>query len=294
MISTRLAFRALRLALAGRTADPVQDYDAASADYDSFFTPVMGAHSAAALDRVTVKPGQTVVELACGTGHLTRAISARMEGRGRIRAVDMSRGMLAVARDKVAATPQLDVTFSQGDMTAFLRGLPDAGTDVVVCGWAICYGRPVALLREIRRVLRPGGEVVIVETRADALSALMRPLERVFSDDPSLLTGLVRVSLPKNAEVVRRWFARAGLDVTHAGEGAEVLPVATPDAALEWVQRSGAAAGFKDAVAADREAEVLARLRDALADQVSRSGPLRIAHTFVVVAGARPAGGGQP
>lgn len=288
MTKTRLAVRALRLAMTRKNADPIHDYDAASADYDAFFTRVMGVRSKSALDTVSIRPGQTVIELACGTGHLTHAISERMERRGVIRAVDLSSGMLAVAQEKVRSSAELDVSFTEGDMQEFLRAQPDGQADVVVCGWAICYAKPVALLRQIRRVLRPGGQVVIVETRADALAMLVGSLDRVFVDDPSLLTGLIRMSLPKNAQVVARWFGKAGLTVTHTREGAETLPVATPEAALEWVQRSGAAAGFKDAIDSAREQEVLGRVRDALAEQAASMGGLTVIHTFVVVAGVNP------
>ncbi|WP_326957575.1 class I SAM-dependent methyltransferase [Amycolatopsis sp. NBC_01286] len=291
MTKTRLAIRALRLALSGKNADPIHDYDAASADYDAFFTRVMGVHSESALDQVSIRPGQTVIELACGTGHLTQAMSERMQWRGVIRAVDLSSGMLAIAREKVRPSTELDVSFTEGDMQQFLRAQPDGQADIVVCGWAICYAKPVALLRQIRRVLRPGGEVVIVETRADALASLVTSLQQVFVDDPSLLTGLIRMSLPKNAQVVARWFSRAGLTVTHTGEGSETLPVVTPEAALEWVQRSGAAAGFKDAIDSAREQEVLCRVRDALAEQAASTAGLSLTHTFVVVTGVSPVDG---
>ncbi|TCO62239.1 class I SAM-dependent methyltransferase [Actinocrispum wychmicini] len=289
MSKTRLAVRALRLAITRSTSDPIHDYNAASPTYDSFFTKVMGVHSVAALDQVTIRPGNTVVELACGTGHLTEAIGERLAGRGVIRAVDKSPGMLEVARAKVTGSSLLDVTLEAGDMEEFLRRQPTASADVVVCGWAICYGKPPQLLRQIHRVLKPEGHVLIIETRADALQNLVRPLERVFADDPSLLTSLIRISLPKSAAVVARWFEKAGLVVTHQSEGSQVLPVTTPDAALEWVQRSGAAAGFKDAVDSQREEEVLRKLRDELAVQVASSGQLQLRHTFLVVTGRKPA-----
>ncbi|MEV6829205.1 class I SAM-dependent methyltransferase [Amycolatopsis sp. NPDC051102] len=284
MISTRLAIRALRLAVTRASSNPIRDYDAASQDYDSFFTRVMGKHSADALELVKIVPGDVVVELACGTGHLTTRIQERLDSRGTILAVDKSPGMLAVAREKVTPRPGLTVDLQVGDMTEFLRALPDASADIVICGWAICYAKPVQLLKQIHRVLRPGGQVLVVETRADALRTLVESLEQVFAQDPSVMTALIRVNLPKNADVVARWFTRAGLSVSRREEGEQLLPVHSPDEALEYVQRSGAAAGFKDAVDASREAEVLAKLRTALAE---RAGELTLRHTYVVVSGRK-------
>ncbi|MGW6916526.1 class I SAM-dependent methyltransferase [Kitasatospora sp. NPDC054939] len=288
-----LAARALRLTLSRTHADPTPDYDAASTSYDTYFSPVMGVHSIAALDEVAIRPGDRVVELACGTGHLTHEIVRRLEGRGSVHAVDKSPGMLAVAKAKVLPetlrSPGLDVSLEEGDMEEFLRTRPTGGADLVVVGWAICYSKPVKLLEQIRRVLRPGGRIVVIETRGDALKTLIDQLEKVFAADPSLLTGLVRVNLPKDAATVARWFARAGLTVDVQRDGHQVLPVDTPDAALEWVQRSGAAAGFKDAVDQSREQHALGLIRDGLAEHTAKHGPLELRHTFVVVTGTSPA-----
>ncbi|MFD9907020.1 class I SAM-dependent methyltransferase [Streptomyces sp. NPDC059063] len=287
-----LAARALRLALNRSHADPTADYDAASSSYDTFFSPVMGGHSTAALDEVPIRPGDRVVELACGTGHLTAEIIRRLEGRGSVRAVDKSGGMLEVAKGKVASlvelAPALHVELSEGDMDSFIRAQPAASADLVVVGWAICYTKPPKLLAEIERVLRPGGRVMVIETRADAHQALTHGLEKVFADDPSLLTSLIRVALPKNAAAVARWFAKAGLTVTGQRDGAQTIPAHTPAAVLEWVQRSGAAAGFKTAVDNDREQLVLDRVEAALAQLLKEKGALEIQHTFVVVTGAKP------
>src|SRR5262245_51644698 len=126
MPSVKLVLRAARLYLGGRRADPIPDYDLASTAYDDFFSEVMGVHGVGALDEVPVRPGDAIVELACGTGHLAAAVARRLGDAGSIRAVDLSGGMLAVARERLRAFPHLDVTLEQGDMLAFVERLPDA------------------------------------------------------------------------------------------------------------------------------------------------------------------------
>lgn len=287
-----LAARALRLTLSRTNADTTPDYDAASSSYDTYFSPVMGVHSLAALREVTVSPGDDVLELACGTGHLTHEIVRRLEGRGSVRAVDKSPGMLSVAKAKVLPeamrSPDLEVSLEEGDMEEFLRTRPNDSADLVVVGWAICYSKPVRLLEQIKRVLRPGGRIVVIETRGDALKTLIEQLEKVFTADPSLLTGMIRVNLPKDAATVARWFTKAGLTVDVQRDGHQVLPATTPEEALEWVQRSGAAAGFKDAVDQSREEHALELIRKGLAEHVARHGALELRHTFVVVTGTNP------
>lgn len=279
-----LALRAARLFVTGSRADPTPDYDVASLTYDEAFTATMGRHSRALLARVPFGEGSDVVELACGTGHLTEEIVRRQAGSGTLRVVEKSPGMLAVARAKVEALPgpRSHVEWTEGDMTAFLQALPDDSADAVVCGWAICYSQPVRLFKEIDRVLRPGGTVGIIETRADALGALRRGFEDLVAEEPRMLTGLIRVSLPSDAAEVARWMRKAGLEPDHLDEGEQEWPCRTADDALEWVERSGAGAGFRNSFDMSREGEIRDRLRAILRRQEASSEGLSLRHPFVV------------
>ncbi|MEV8514215.1 methyltransferase domain-containing protein [Dactylosporangium sp. NPDC051484] len=288
MPTARLALRAAGLILRGKRADPTPDYDVASTGYDDFFSKVMGGHGRGALGEVVIEPGDRVVELACGTGHLTEAVAEQLRGRGSIKAVDMSGGMLAMARKRLAAHPGLDTELEQGDMLAFIERQPSRSADLVVCGWAICYTKPARLLRQIHRVLVPGGRVVIIETRDDALVLLRDSLEAVLGSDPSMMTRMVHVSLPKNPGVLRRWFEQTGLQPLVLREGEQVLPWKTAEEAVEWVERSGAAAGFRDAIQASRLPELRSKLRDELHRRLVQDPTLRLTHTFVVGVAARP------
>jgi len=98
-----------------------------------------------------LEPG-TVLDAACGTGRY----SARLAARGHhVIGVDQSDAMLAIARRKL---PQ--ATFCRGD----LRSLPvdDDSVDAVVCALALVHLSDLsAALAEFRRVLRPGGRLIV-------------------------------------------------------------------------------------------------------------------------------------
>jgi hypothetical protein len=114
------------------------------------------------------------------------------------------------------------------------------------------------------------------------LGSLRKAFERVVAKDPSMLTGLIRVSLPHNGDSVARWFRRSGLHADVVREGEQVWPCDTAEQALEWVESSGAGAGFRDSFDMTREAEIRKELYDALADAAAQPGGLRLAHPFVV------------
>lgn len=97
-----------------------------------------------------------ILELAAGTGILTEQLIARKPPASSLIATDLNAPMLAVAERRLAGRP---VTWEVADATALPFG--DASMDVVLCqfGWMFFPDKAQAL-REARRVLRPGGQLL--------------------------------------------------------------------------------------------------------------------------------------
>jgi demethylmenaquinone methyltransferase/2-methoxy-6-polyprenyl-1,4-benzoquinol methylase len=105
--------------------------------------------------REAVQPGDRVLDACCGTGDL--AVAARQEGAGEIVGVDFSEQMLERARRKA---PELE--WIQADVLAL--PLEDASFDAVVVGFGVRNVEDLeAGIRELRRVLKPGGRLGILE-----------------------------------------------------------------------------------------------------------------------------------
>jgi demethylmenaquinone methyltransferase / 2-methoxy-6-polyprenyl-1,4-benzoquinol methylase len=101
-----------------------------------------------------VAPGDRVLDACCGTGDL--ALAAQAEG-GKVTGLDFSEGMLERARRKSA-----DIEWIRGDL---LR-LPfqDAAFDAVTVGFGVRNVEDLdPALRELRRVLKPGGRLAVLE-----------------------------------------------------------------------------------------------------------------------------------
>jgi demethylmenaquinone methyltransferase/2-methoxy-6-polyprenyl-1,4-benzoquinol methylase len=101
------------------------------------------------------------LDLACGTGDLAFALASRMPN-GSVLGLDICQRMIDLARRKCPAGPAPRIVFQVGDMMAL--GLADAAIDLVSCGYGL---RNVpdfrTSLREIHRVLKPGGHFVCLE-----------------------------------------------------------------------------------------------------------------------------------
>jgi SAM-dependent methyltransferase len=175
----------------------------------------------------------------------------------------------------------LNVNIHQGDMIDFLKSFPSSSVDVVVCGWAICYTNPAVFLKEINRVLKPKGQVGIIETRIDSEEILMKAFEQVLNNDPSYLQRYININLPPNVHTLQKWFTKGNLKTMDYWEGEQILPCKNAEDALEWAMRSGAAAGFMDVLDRNREEEILFRIKEQINSLINQGIEFKLSHTYV-------------
>jgi ubiquinone/menaquinone biosynthesis C-methylase UbiE len=130
---------------------------AAAEIYESKFVPALFAEWAPHLvDFAGIRPGQAVLDVACGTGIVARTVADRLGDGGRIVGLDLNPAMLAVAR-----RVRPDVEWREGDAAAL--PFPDGSFDAVLCQMALMFFPDRAgALREMRRVAGVGGTVAIV------------------------------------------------------------------------------------------------------------------------------------
>ncbi len=129
--------------------------DAASA-YEALFVPALfGQWAPKVADAAQIRPGQRVLDVACGTGILAREIARRIGSAGRVVGVDPSAGMIAVAKRLAPA-----IEWREG--VAESLPYPDQSFDVVVSQFGLMFftDRRQAL-REMLRVLAPGGRLAV-------------------------------------------------------------------------------------------------------------------------------------
>jgi SAM-dependent methyltransferase len=105
---------------------------------------------------VGASPGQKILDVACGSGLPALALAERVGPTGKVVAVDVAPKMLTATQRKAAATGLRNVETRESSADAI--GGPDAAFDAVTCkdGLMFCPD-VVAAIRELRRVLKPGG-----------------------------------------------------------------------------------------------------------------------------------------
>jgi ubiquinone/menaquinone biosynthesis C-methylase UbiE len=111
------------------------------------------------LENVSLRPGQRVLDVACGTGIVARLAAPRVAPSGRVVGIDLNEAMLAVARAH-AQDAAIAIDWKQGDATSL--PFADAAFDAVLCQQGLqFFPDKVGALRELRRVAAPGGLVAL-------------------------------------------------------------------------------------------------------------------------------------
>ena len=132
-----------------------RDLDAA-ASYQELLVPALMQEWAPRLaDAARIGPGDRVLDVACGTGVLTREAAGRIGPTGTVTGLDLSPEMLAVA---ARLSPGL--RWQQGSAESL--PFPDGSFDAVVSQFGLMFfPDQVAALREMMRVLAPGGRLAV-------------------------------------------------------------------------------------------------------------------------------------
>jgi SAM-dependent methyltransferase len=233
--------------------EPQNEYQRDAARYLQTIVALFGDYKRRSFAFLLPEPGQTVVEVGCGTGEDALALAGVVGPSGRVVAIDPNEALLAGARDKAAAAGVTHIDWISGGLPDL--PLPDASCDRARADRVFQHlpDLPAALAGMIR-VVKPGGWVSVLDVdwgslRVDAAdpartAALLALTGRVVphADAGTRLYGLFRRAGLAGVEVyaetvcVRDWpVARMiwGLD-TLAAKAAEAGLV-TAGEAEEWV-----------------------------------------------------------
>lgn len=129
--------------------------DAAGRYQDVLVPALMETWAPRVADAAAIRPGDRVLDVACGTGVLSRAAASRAAPTGTVTGLDLNPAMLAVAA-------RLSPTLRWKQGTADALPFPDRTFDVVVSQFGLMFfPDPAAALREMMRVLVPGGRLAV-------------------------------------------------------------------------------------------------------------------------------------
>ncbi|MEV7043209.1 methyltransferase domain-containing protein [Amycolatopsis sp. NPDC051061] len=185
------------------------------------YNAIVGAFNDDLFRIAAIAPGDHVLDVGCGTGHVT-LLAARRADPGHVVGIDLSAPMLERARADAAAQDIANVRFEQGD--AQVHPFADAGFDVAISrGGVMFFEDAVAAFGNIRRGLRPGGRLAFLGPQGGGpdsdyarATAALKPLMRAPSPASRGMGSLV------DPARIREVLEAAGFD------GIRVEPVTAP------------------------------------------------------------------
>lgn len=142
----------------------VAEYAKVAEDYDERWAFYLEATTRETLRRLPMTSSARVLDVGCGTGELLRRLQAKFPG-SVLAGLDPVPEMLAVARGKLSGNEDLRVGYA--DSLPWATGTFDV---LVSCNMFHYITHPVAALREMARVLRPGGSLVLTDWCDDYLA----------------------------------------------------------------------------------------------------------------------------
>ncbi|MGH8202244.1 MAG: class I SAM-dependent methyltransferase [Steroidobacteraceae bacterium] len=135
-------------------------WDRAADHYEPLWGAPLGHARAAVLEFAALAPGERVLDVASGTGLITFEAARAVGPEGDVLGIDVSRRMVELSMRRARTLEMANCRFAP--MDAEMLTLPDASFDVVICALGLMYvPDPERALREMQRVLRPGGRAAI-------------------------------------------------------------------------------------------------------------------------------------
>ena len=266
------------------TGPSLQEQIEAAEAYETLLVPgLTGEWACRVADAAAIQPGDRVLDVACGTGALTRAVMSRTGSGSGIAGVDAGAGMLEVAR-RLAPDPD----FRQA--TAEALPFPDGSFDALVSQFGLMFfGDRSRALREALRVLVPGGRLAVaVWDRLESMPA--------YGEEVALVERIAgaHAAYPLRApfalgdrEALVRLFEASGAARVNATTSGGTARFASLRIMIEadlrgWLPVMGVV------LAEAQIAQILREAEDALARYVGADGTLAFDTSVHIVTGTRP------
>lgn len=148
------------------------------------------AYKHLALEQLALRPGDTVVDAGCGTGHNLPLLAEAVGPTGRVVGVDLTDAMLERAQERVDKLRLSNVSLVQGDLTTYQY--PENVCGIIACFSLTLIGEYAKVVERGYEALAPGGRWVVLDYKLprwwpDRLVSALGPMTAPFGGDVSMV-----------------------------------------------------------------------------------------------------------
>lgn len=134
-------------------------WDKASAHYESFWQKQLQPAQDKLLEMASLQPGEKVIDIACGTGLVSFRAAEKVGTNGFVLGTDISDNMVRICNQLAKEKNKVNVSFERMDAEELKE--PDCECSAALCALGLMYvPDPLKALREMYRVIKPGGRAV--------------------------------------------------------------------------------------------------------------------------------------
>ena len=252
-----------------------QSYNRISDQYDQVWTNHMRDLTADMINRLDISPDSKTLDLTCGTGYATSLLAAKTNiapiG------VDRSTGMIEQARQNHGDK----CNFVISDIIEFLKDQPSQSYDTITCCWGLGYSKPYKVVKQIKRILKPGGQVGIIDNSLFSLKEIMYCSFLTFTERPDKLQNLMRFKFLPGCNTLTTLYHLAGLKPKYKHNGSKSYYVNSGKEAVNRLRSTGAAAGFEYAASETDSDEIFSRFAEIIEQKYMKDGNIEVIHRFL-------------
>ena len=252
-------------------------YDTVHESYDRAWLSEAAGPVDDLVTRVSWEDARKIFEAGCGTGYATEQVAAVVSEDAEIVAADLSRGMLSVAKGRLAGSRTL-IRFRQGDA---LVEIGEGGPwDVVFTCWVLGYIPLDPFFSAAAENLVSDGRLLFLVHRADSPREPLQIFTRLAAEHDGTLFRQVAFDFPEGADDARERLERAGFEIEDLWENALTFRCADAQAALDHLMESGAGTAYYEAVRPELRDALSRRFVGELAGRYP-DGPIDIIHDYI-------------
>ena len=252
-----------------------KSYNRISTGYDQIWTNHMQDLTASLINGLNLKEGDKAIDLTCGTGFATNLIAEKTNDK--VIGVDKSEGMLGQARKNYGQS----CDFVNADILEYLRELPRNNLDLVTCCWGLGYSKPLAVLRQIKRILKPTGKMAIIDNSLFSIREVIYCSFLTFMEQPEKLVNLMQFRFLMGSWHLGLLFRMLNMKPLYLSNGNKSYTVESGQAAIERLRATGAAAGFEYAANAKDEEQISQRFAEILEEKYMKDNGITVTHRYL-------------